>query len=138
MLQPPYLLCFITCSVYGVRHFTWEWLKQIFYLVYIYIYYKANHIYIYIYILYIYILYIYYIYMMLHVTALIYVPLDVNIWYLRAEPHIDFSMQYLIIALAGGVTITNDNLKFKKVMELESLCIVIRFPHIYLTIDVKG
>ena len=78
------------------------------------------------------------IYMILHVTALIYVPLDVNIWYLRAEPHIDFSMQYLIIALAGGVTITNDNLKFKKVMELESLCIVIRFPHIYLTIDVKG
>ena len=78
------------------------------------------------------------IYMMLHVTALIYVPLDVNIWYLRAEPHIDFCMQYLIIALAGGVTITNDNLKFKKVMELESLCIVIRFPHIYLTIDVKG
>ena len=41
------------------------------------------------------------------------------------------------MALVGGVTITNDNLKFKKVMELESLCIVIRFDYIYLTSDVK-
>ena len=77
-------------------------------------------------------IYIYiYIYMMLHVTVLIYVSLDVNMWYLRGEPHIDFCMQCVIMALAGGVTITNDNLKFKKVMKLESLCIVIRFPYIY-------
>ena len=46
-------------------------------------------------------------------------------------------MQCVIMVLAGGVTITNDNLKFKKVMELESLCIVIRFRYIYLAIDVK-
>ena len=41
------------------------------------------------------------------------------------------------MALTGGVAITNDNLKFKKVMELESLCTVIHFPYIYLTLDVK-
>ena len=39
--------------------------------------------------------------------------------------------------LAGGRAITNDILKFRKVIEFESLCIVIYFSYIYIIINGK-
>ena len=55
----------------------------------------------------------------------------------KGESHIDFRTQCVIIKLAGVGTITNDVLKFRKVMEFESSCIEICFCYIYLIIDGK-
>ena len=57
-------------------------------------------------------------------------------FYLRGESCIDFRTQRLIMMLevggGGGGAITNDVLKFRKVIEFESSCIVICFYYIYL------
>ena len=41
------------------------------------------------------------------------------------------------MTLAGGGAITNDVIKFRKVIEFENFCIVICFSYIYLIIDGK-
>ena len=56
------------------------------------------------------------------------------------ESHIDFRKQFIMTLAVGGKgggTITNDVLKFRKVIEFESSCIVISFSYIYLIIDLK-
>ena len=55
----------------------------------------------------------------------------------RAESHIDFRTQCVIMTLVGWGAITNDVLKFIKVIEFESSCIIICFSYIYLIIDGK-
>ena len=58
-------------------------------------------------------------------------------WFLRGESHIDFCMQCIIMISWLGGTVTNDVLKFKKVIGFESSCIVIYFSYIYVFIDGK-
>ena len=59
----------------------------------------------------------------------------------KGESYIDFRAQCVIMMLAGeggwGVAITNDFLKFRKVIEFESSCILICVSYIYLIIDPK-
>ena len=55
----------------------------------------------------------------------------------RGASHIDFRTQCVIMTLAGGGTVTNDVLKFRKVIEFESSCIVICFSYIYPIADGK-
>ena len=57
----------------------------------------------------------------------------------RCESYIDFCTQCVIMTLVSGVgAITNDVLKFRKVIKFERLCIVICFSYIYLIIDGKN
>ena len=55
----------------------------------------------------------------------------------KGKSHIDFRTQHIIMMLAGGEVITNGVLKFRKVVEFESSCILICFSYVYLTIDGK-
>ena len=54
---------------------------------------------------------------------------------LKGVWHIYFCTQYAIMTLFVVRAIANDVLKFRKVIEFESLCIVICFSYIYLMID---
>ena len=54
--------------------------------------------------------------------------------YFMDKSHIDFRTQYVIMTLVAWEAITNDVLKFRKVIEFESSCIVICFSYIYLII----
>lgn len=56
---------------------------------------------------------------------------------LKGEPHIDFRMQCVIVTLTGRGAITNDILKFRKVIEFQRSSIAICFSYIYLFIDGK-
>ena len=51
---------------------------------------------------------------------------------LRGESHIDFRSQRFIMMLVDGGPITNGTLKFRKVIEFESSCIVICFSLIFI------
>ena len=55
----------------------------------------------------------------------------------RGELHIDFRTECVTMTLTSGADITNDVLKFRKVIEFESSCIVICFSYIYLIVDGK-
>ena len=55
--------------------------------------------------------------------------------YVRVESHIDFPTQCLIMTLASGGAITNDNLKFRKVIEFQSSCILNYVSYIYIIVD---
>ena len=57
---------------------------------------------------------------------------------LRGESHIDFHTQCFIMTLVIEGAITNDVLKFKKVIEFQNSCIAICFSQIYLIIDGKS
>ena len=54
---------------------------------------------------------------------------------LKCVSHIYFCTQCAIMTLFVVRAIANDVLKFRKVIEFESLCIVICFSYIYLMID---
>ena len=69
------------------------------------------------------------------VTAPVYIELDS--FDLRGESHINFRTRCVIMTLAGRCTITNDVLKFGKVIEFESSCIAICFSYIYRISDGK-
>ena len=55
----------------------------------------------------------------------------------RGELYIDFRTECVTMTLTSGAAITNDILKFRKVIEFGSSCIVICFFYIYLIVDGK-
>ena len=55
----------------------------------------------------------------------------------RGELYIDFRTECVTMTLTSGAAITNDVLKFRKVIEFGSSCIVIYFFYIYLIVDGK-
>ena len=62
---------------------------------------------------------------------------------IKSESHIYFFTQCVIMTLSGGgggeggEAITNNVLKFRKVIEFESSCIASCFSYVYLIIDGK-
>ena len=56
----------------------------------------------------------------------------------NGESHIDFCRQCVIIRLAVGGTITNDVLKFRKIIEFQSSCITISFSYVCVITDGKN
>ena len=68
----------------------------------------------------------------------IYLYIKLSIKQLMGNSNIGFCMQCVIMTLASevrGLAITNDVLKFRKLIEFESLYIVICFSYIYLILD---